>query len=209
MPERVPRRCFRRLRLERLERRLAPSLTLGQGEACGHAVEQRLDKDAANGNPTPIDLFAVALHEFGHKLGLSHSSANDGINAAMDPFYRGPVSEGLHSQDIQRIQALYPESGANPGGFRWADPNITVSFTKDWARMEGLGQDGREGGWWEQADQDDEQGDWIAGNLEADSLRCLSAMGRRLDLGRPQRKTGITPRIPRILLTSRQEALES
>lgn len=68
--------------------------------------------------PSGIDLVTVATHEFGHALGLAHSSVN---GAQMFAFYGG-AKRRIEADDIAGIQALY---GART--------------TSGWSHWEGLG----------------------------------------------------------------------
>ncbi|KAI7797823.1 matrix metalloproteinase-9 [Triplophysa rosa] len=57
-------------------------------------------------------LFLVAAHEFGHALGLDHSTVRD---ALMFPMYRYVEDFSLNSDDIEGIQYLYgPKTGPSP-----------------------------------------------------------------------------------------------
>ncbi|XP_039574638.1 matrix metalloproteinase-20-like [Passer montanus] len=60
-----------------------------------------------------INLFLVAAHEFGHSLGLTHSSDRGSL---MYPYYsyQNPKTFTLPEEDKRRIQKLYGQHGSAP-----------------------------------------------------------------------------------------------
>ncbi|GLG92232.1 Matrix metalloproteinase-2, partial [Gryllus bimaculatus] len=92
----------------------------GRGGTLAHAYYPRFGGDAhfdadehwTLGEYRGTNFFQVAVHEFGHSLGLRHS---DDPDAVMAPVYRGydPYFE-LHQDDIDAIQDLYGAPSHSP-----------------------------------------------------------------------------------------------
>lgn len=113
-----------------------PSGTLAHAFFPQYGGEMHFDEAETwtSGGGGGIDLFAVAVHELGHALGLSHSENG---SAVMAPYYAGAIT-GLHADDIAGIQALYSStpcggtlycssSGTN-SSYEWID-EISVGGT--------------------------------------------------------------------------------
>lgn len=63
------------------------------------------DETFTHGTHSGVNLLWVAVHEFGHSLGLEHTNI---WGAIMYPYYTGYVPDmKLHSDDIAGIQYLY------------------------------------------------------------------------------------------------------
>ncbi|KAM9773589.1 matrix metalloproteinase-17 isoform X1 [Syngnathus typhle] len=103
---------------------LAHAFFPGRDEVSGDTHFDDHERWSYGGNSdSTTDLFTVAVHEFGHALGLSHSSSDPSI---MRPYYQGPVGDIIHYQlaldDKLAIQQLYgSKEGERPGG---VDPNL-------------------------------------------------------------------------------------
>ncbi|KAF4023710.1 hypothetical protein G4228_015639 [Cervus hanglu yarkandensis] len=105
-----------------------------EGRNDGHlwcATTSNFDKDKKWGfcPDQGYSLFLVAAHEFGHALGLDHSSVPE---ALMYPMYRFTEEHPLHRDDVQGIQHLYgprPEPEPRPPTTTAAEPQPTAPPT--------------------------------------------------------------------------------
>lgn len=77
------------------------------GDIAGDAHFDEAETWSVNLPPSGIDLYTVGAHEFGHALGLAHSTDS---SALMYAYYGGPHRH-LAADDINGIQALYGALG--------------------------------------------------------------------------------------------------
>jgi peptidoglycan hydrolase-like protein with peptidoglycan-binding domain len=103
------------------------------GDLAGDAHFDEAEGWSVNLPPSGVDLYTVAAHEFGHSLGLAHSTVGD---ALMYPYYGGPHRH-LAQDDIDGIQALY-------GELEWHTVTLdrvyaTPHSMNAWAYLNGVG----------------------------------------------------------------------
>ncbi|XP_070600353.1 interstitial collagenase-like [Erythrolamprus reginae] len=102
---------------------LAHAFLPGQSSISGDA---HFDDDElwTLGSEVGYSLFLVGAHEFGHSLGLEHSSIQ---GALMYPMYSYQADFKLHSDDIEGIQFLY---GKKSGGQHQAPLSPSLAHTE-------------------------------------------------------------------------------
>lgn len=109
-----------------------------------------VDSDDIDDNPDSVDLKTVAVHEFGHSHGLSHTlinflSSSDGTSATMFPSIDtgDPRSERAQAtpaaDDISFSSYFYPEgTGTGPAALQSGD----VAFSQAFSLIRGTAQHG-------------------------------------------------------------------
>ncbi|KAJ8245858.1 hypothetical protein GJAV_G00261060 [Gymnothorax javanicus] len=94
---------------------LAHAFFPGTGDIAGDTHFDDEEIWSYGGSSSTTDLFTVAVHEFGHALGLAHSASNPSI---MRPYYEGSVGDiqayKLPLDDVRAIQTLYGVREAFP-----------------------------------------------------------------------------------------------
>jgi peptidoglycan hydrolase-like protein with peptidoglycan-binding domain len=103
------------------------------GDIAGDAHFDEAETWSINLPPSGVDLYTVGAHEYGHSLGLAHSTVSD---ALMYPYYGGP-HRYLAQDDINGIQALY-------GALQWHTVTLdrvyaTPHSKNAWAYLHGVG----------------------------------------------------------------------
>jgi len=71
-----------------------------------------------------ILMYNVAVHEFGHLLGLTHSKVS---SAVMAPFYNPMVSKPQAKDDISRIQKLYGKNEPQASSIMLSARQVTLA----------------------------------------------------------------------------------
>lgn len=103
------------------------------GDVAGDAHFDEAETWSVNLPATGIDFYTVAAHEFGHALGLAHSTVTD---ALMYPYYGGP-HRFLSADDIAGIQSIY---GTSPWFTGVLDRVYSTPHSRNvWAYPHGVG----------------------------------------------------------------------
>jgi peptidoglycan hydrolase-like protein with peptidoglycan-binding domain len=108
----------------------------GGGPFAGDTHFDEAEPWSVNLPPSGVDLVTVAAHEFGHALGLAHSTTP---GALMAPFYTG-AHRNLEADDVGGIRALY---GAKSKWSAWESLGGVLTSAPDvssWAsgRLDGF-----------------------------------------------------------------------
>lgn len=103
------------------------------GDVAGDAHFDEAETWSVGLPATGIDLYTVTAHEFGHALGLAHSTVTD---ALMYPYYGGP-HRFLSADDIAGIQSIY---GTSPWITGVLDRVYSTPHSRNvWAYPHGVG----------------------------------------------------------------------